>query len=156
MSRGGIQKRRTGPSRTDKDGDLVMDAAAGTDSRGGRGRPEGSRSRGRPPGRANHSSGASRGAIGTQQAQQAIIRGLDSQQANVLLSRISHGTTGDRTVKELRVHGLKESKAASKSDGGLKDLITFLERKAAAVGNNSRRSVMIKKVCRNINVARVI
>lgn len=148
----------------DKDGDLVMDAVAGTESRGGRGRPEGSQSRGRASGsgRGGRSSGVSRGAISTLQAQQAIIRGLGSQQVNVHESHLSHGASKDRgrnesrhnsgAVVELRVYGLKESKAASKSDGGLKDLIAFLERKATGVGGNTRKTVMIKKVCCMIKI----
>jgi nuclear RNA export factor len=159
VSRGGIQKRRPGPTRVDKDGDLVMDAVSGTETRGtGKGRPEGSgRSRGRTAGQAVHNSGVSRGKLATQQARKAIIRGLDSEQANILDSRISHSATVDRgrsggrrdaaSILQLRVRGLKDSKASKNADGGLKDLLSFLERKATGLDNEAGMLVRIKKVC---------
>lgn len=143
VGRGGIQKRRTGgPARVDKDGDLVMDAAAGDMQRLGRGRGEGNGPPSKPlaGGRAN--GGPSRGGSqGTHRAQQAILRGIKSDQANILESRITKvGTT-------LRVDGLSTSKAASNPDGGLEALLGFLERKAAAMDSKSNRLVKIKKVC---------
>jgi nuclear RNA export factor len=156
ISRGGIQKRRAGPTRVDKDGDMVMDAIGGESrgGRGGRGRPEGS-SRGRASARANHGGGISRGT-----SQNAIIRGLESRQANILESRISHGTSGDRGRKtdaspsqRLRVHGLKDSKAASNPDGGLGDLLAFLERKAVTLHSDKNKEVRIKKVCYLVKTA---
>jgi len=137
--RGGIQKRNktTGPARVDRDGDLVMDAAAAGDKRrSGKGRleaPASSRGSGRGNG------GPSRGGnLGTAKAQQAIIRGLGAKQANVVESRI---TTGDNNT--LQITGLKSSKAASNPDGGLESLLSFLERKAS----DRTRTVKIKKVC---------
>src|SRR5277367_2451419 len=104
IGRGGIQKRRGGLPRVDKDGDLVMDPVEGKailGSGSGSGRSEGIRpSRARADGRGGHAAGTSRGNLSTQQSQQAIIRGLESQQANILESRISqsffpeHGGAG--------------------------------------------------------------
>ncbi|TVY22279.1 mRNA export factor [Lachnellula hyalina] len=134
--RGGIQKRSKagGPGRVDRDGDLVMDAtAAGDKRRSGKGRLEGpASSRGAGRGRGGPSRGANFGAVKTQQA---IIRGLETRQANVLESRI---TTGGTT---LQIDGLSSSKAASNPDGGVESLLAFLERKAS--GPN--RNVKIKK-----------
>jgi nuclear RNA export factor len=131
--RGGIQKRNknTGPPRVDRDGDLVMDAAAAGDKRrSGKGRLEGPASS-RGSGRGN--GGPSRGGnLGTAKAQQAIIRGLGAKQANIVESH-----TGNNT---LQITGLKSSKAASNPDGGLESLLSFLERKASG-------TVKIKKVC---------
>jgi nuclear RNA export factor len=141
--RGGIQKRRAGgPIRVDKDGDLDMDASGRGKSGKGRlespipSRPQ----RPQPPGRGRAS--APRGnSLGMQKAQQAILRGLGAKQANVLDSRNNTGGT------TLQVDGLKSSKAASNTDGGLESLLGFLERKAAGLDSGSNRTVRIKKVC---------
>lgn len=72
-------------------------------------------------------------------AQQAILRGIGAQQANVRDSHIvSPGTT-------LKVDGLSMSKAAGNADGGLESLLGFLERKAK--GHDPNRVIKIKKVC---------
>ena len=145
FSRGGIQKRRGGP-RVDKDGDLLMDTVeVNTVGDCGSGRLEGNKSfRARAGGRGGQTAGTSRGNLSTQQSQQAIIRGLESQQANVVESRISQSafTENSGSVRKdwrrdhstplgyLRIRGLKESKAVSNPDGGMMDLLSFLERKA--------------------------
>lgn len=163
LGRGGIQKRRAGPLKVDKDGDLVMDQELGVEMVGrGVGRSEDSRSsRGRAAGRGGQGSGTSRSNFLAQQTQQAIIRGLESHQANVLESRISQGAISGRggssrkdgqrdpqaPLVSLRVRGLKESKAASNPDGGLKDLLSFLERKATGLDVEHNKPVRIKKVC---------
>ncbi len=141
--RGGIQKRRGGaPARIDKDGDLVMDAgAAGDKRRAGRGRIEGG-APSKPLGSGRTNSGPSRGGNqGLLRAQQAIMRGMESKQANILESRITSGGT------TLRIEGLSSSKAASNPDGGLESLLGFLERKASGLDAKSNRPVKIKKVC---------
>jgi nuclear RNA export factor len=159
MSRGGVQKRWAGPTRIDKDGDLVMDPADGSEVPG-RGRPEGTvrHSHGRTV-RAGHKLTTLYGSHASQQTQQGILRGLESQYANILDTRITHGILGDREAGMkpqtrdiganicLRVRGLKESKVASNPDGGLKDLLNFLERKASGLDAEPRRAVRIKKVC---------
>lgn len=142
-----------------------MNAAGGTETKpSGKGRPEGNRLRGRGSGRVSSGSGSSRGNLSSSLAQQAIIRGLGSQQANVLESRISHISRGDGGGKgrrreagpsdlQLRVTGMKQSKASSNPDGGLKDLLAFLERKASGLESAPRRGVRVKKVCFTIRIA---
>lgn len=169
MSRGGIQKRRTGQAKVDKDGDLVMDPVVSFDTSGaGRGYSEGSRPfRSRATIRGGQSAGTSRGNLSAQQAQQAIIRGLESQQANVLESRVSHGAFPahivgsskstrrhvDHSPPQLRIRGLRDSKAASNPDGGVKDLLNFLERKASSLDAENRKGVRIQKVCFIVKIA---
>jgi nuclear RNA export factor len=137
--RGGIQKRRAGPVRVDKDGDLDMDGSGRGKS--GKGRLE-SPVPSRPQGAGRGRGAAARGGLqGTQKVQQAILRGLGAKQANVLDSRLSTGNT------TLQIDGLKSSKAASNPDGGLESLLAFLERKAAGQDSGSNRTVRIKKVC---------
>jgi nuclear RNA export factor len=169
IGRGGIQKRRAGPLKVDKDGDLMMGQEVGGEV-GGRGgnRSDGGRSsRGRAVGRGGQGIGTSRGNLSAQQTQQAIIRGLESHHADILESRISQGTLsahggsgrkgGPRDLQtplvSLRVRGLKESKAASNPDGGLKDLLSFLERKASSLDVVHHNKVRIKKVCLTVQVA---
>jgi len=43
----------------------------------------------------------------------------------------------------LKIHGLKESKASTNNDGGLRSLLTFIERKAS----KGDHQVTIQKVC---------
>lgn len=135
-----------------------MGAAAGVDNKpSGKGRPEGNRlpRGGRTGGRGGQvPSGAAR--LATAQGQQAILRGMRSQQANILESRITQGdgsTASRKELMDIRVHGLKESKAASNADGGLKDLLGFLERKASALNGAPARGIRIKKVCYNVKIA---
>jgi nuclear RNA export factor len=168
ISRGGIQKRRTCSPRVDKDGDLVMDPVRidATSGRDGN-RPEGTRnSRGGASGRAGRTSGAIRGNTSTRQARQAIIKGLGSEQANILESRVSRGVlTGpgrapmnagrhnsSLSPKFLRIRGLKESKVAANSDGGLSDLLGFLERKANGLDTQHRKGARIHKVCSIVRI----
>lgn len=143
---GGIQKRRggAGPIRVDRDGDLVMDAAASADKpRSGKGRLESPK----PQGVGQSSGSRGRGTnLVTQRTQQAIIRGLGGKQANIVESRNARGQAS------LEVRGLRHSKVASNPDRGVASLLTFLERKATDMerkhGNtNSNRTVRIKKVC---------
>lgn len=117
-----------------------MDNGAGGRGKSGKGRLESPSSRSQSTGRGKGAS-ARGGNLTTQKAQQAILRGLGAKQANVLDSRITQGGT------TLQVDGLKDSKAASNSDGGLESLLGFLERKAAGLDSRSNRAVKIKKVC---------
>ena len=142
--RGGIQKKRAGnapPARVDKDGELVIDpTTAGDKRRSGKGAIGGasaslsSRSTNTRPGR---------GGSATRQ-QQAILRGLGGaqkgSQANLRESHVSS------TLGSLSVRGLKLSKAARNSDGGLESLLGFLERKAKAHDPDPNRVIKIKKV----------
>ena len=141
---GGIQKRRgggAGPVRVDKDGDMVMDAVVDK-RRSGKGRLDSPKPQtsGRPgPGARQPPTGPARG-VASQKAQQAIMRGLNGKQANIVDSRISSLPT------TVQIKGLQESKAASNSDGGLEALLGFLERKAKP-GDILNRTIKIKKVC---------
>lgn len=114
-----------------------MDAAAGAKRRAGKGRMESSS---KPPGN-GRANGASRGGLATHKARAAILRGIGAQQANVLESRITNGST------TLEVGGLSSSKASTNSDGGVESLLGFLERKASGMDAKSNRAVKIKKVC---------
>ncbi|KAK5624464.1 hypothetical protein RRF57_000180 [Xylaria bambusicola] len=139
-SRGGISKRQGArPLKVDRDGDLNMDASAA-----------GSASRSQPKRSNNNATSSSapirtssrnpRPTAKTQQIIQRVINGDPSQ--------ISAHRAGRRTDVAppviLRVQGLKDSKAASNEGGGLKELLTFLERKSQTVGHTAR-PVRIKK-----------
>lgn len=132
---GGIQKPRgggRGPAR-DKDGDLVMDAA-GDKGRSGRGR--GGISKNAAP------AGRSVGGLLAQKQKErkqgdAIARGLKSDQANVVESKLS------ARAGCLQVDGLSQSSAVGNPDGGVKAMLSFLERKATS---RAGRQVKITKV----------
>ncbi|KAH7328647.1 hypothetical protein B0I35DRAFT_417959 [Stachybotrys elegans] len=141
-TRGGIQKRKAGTARLDGDGDLDMDSGA---RKAQRGTDTATRARGSTRTSASNPRGNSRAA-------QAVIKHL-SNGDNDIASRISNPPTArsvrsrgvNQPLSYLRVHGLKQSKAASNPDGGLKDLLAFLERKASGLAAGKKRSVMIKK-----------
>ena len=101
-----------------------MDIAEG--SRSGRGR--GNDRRGRGTG-----SRPNRNGFNSELIQKAIFRANGSGEA--VVRQASRATEG---LGQVAVRGWNESKAASNPDGGIKDLISFLERKA---------SLRIKKVC---------
>ena len=142
---GSIQKRRAAGGRLDRDGDVSMGAlstnGAGDMAVRGTGRPHTSR-RGGPSIR-----GSTRGSNRTAQnialyGQNEIARtdGRGGRGGRVSLNpskaRFAHPAT-------LKIHGLKESRASTNSDGGLRSLLTFLERKAS----KSDKQVTIQKVC---------
>jgi nuclear RNA export factor len=139
-SRGGIQKRR-GPTKADNDGDLDMDAPS---KRLNRGSTNETRGRGRPSGRGPQ---PSRGAA---KAAQIIMKQLGSGNSSDLSGRISRPTRSKGGHIEgltwLRIRGLKQSKAASNPDGGLSDLLSFMERKASSFLTGRRRHLTIRKV----------
>lgn len=141
-SRGGIQKRR-GPGRVDGDGDLDMGAGAV--------RRSAEKTNGRPGPRSSHPRGASRTAA------HLVSKHLGNDDNTQLASRISSSGPGRQGKSRnavniplafLRVHGLKSSKAATNQDGGVSDLIAFLERKATSLSTGRpKRQITIKKVC---------
>ncbi|KAI1083341.1 NTF2-like protein [Whalleya microplaca] len=154
-SKAGITKRRgNGAVRIDRDGDLDMGAhvAANGSSRGAkragkRASPTG------PASRSTRSTGpGTRPPKATAKAQQ-IIQRVISGGSGSLTARISNGmATGPRANQQinsahtitLRVEGLSSSRAVTNEGGGLKELLTFLERKAQAVGKITR-TIRIKK-----------
>lgn len=169
-SRGGIQKRRGDPLRTDKDGDLDMDAAAGRGAGGDRGRGgRGGRGRGQfqaQPGGPSVGRGTSRndpnnGGLNARVLQKALLRGIGAGAAIVRGPRNrmrmtaildeAAGRGNDRERRDglvqISVRGWKESKAAANPDGGIKDLVAFLERKATTPNTSANETVRIRKVC---------
>lgn len=138
--RGGIKKRKNCPTRVDRDGDMMMDAAglAGSEVNANKSsRVPNKRSSGGPssnrPGASGRAKGGSNRAPkpGIHRAQQAILRGIGAQQANIL--------------QTLEVTGLSLSKASNNADGGLESLLGFLERKASCIDSKGNRPVKIKK-----------
>lgn len=114
-TRGGITKRR-GPVGTDRDGDVSMDAPAGSAD----GRPS-------PTGRGKR--GAARGR-GTTRTSSRIAQNVKNYAGD-------RGETGQLSKAHfqravIKVHGIKDSKAASNTDGGLRNLVDFIERKASS------------------------
>ena len=139
MARGGIQKRKAPAVRTDNDGDLDMGSGA---RRSGRAATTASAPRG-----AGGRSAPSRGGSRVAQAVQKHLKNGDMD----LESRVGTGkkprVANAPNLTYLRVHGLKESKASANSDGGLSDLLAFLERKASSfTSGRQKRQIKIKKV----------
>lgn len=152
LGRSGIQKRNRGPMRADKDGDLDMDAASTI-----------RKSRGRVP-RVNRDYVPTPGVVGSKSSrdmtatgmQKAILREMgsrDTLRRSDLKTRLGRTMWRgrDRNVGEgltqITVRGFQGSKAASNPDGGINDLLAFLERKASAPDASARDMVRIKKVC---------
>ncbi|KAL9119615.1 MAG: hypothetical protein Q9187_003832 [Circinaria calcarea] len=140
--RGRIQKPGGGHPRTDRDGDLEMDAAGGGGRGVGRGvgRGRGGRERGQGVrnndnrGRANDSTKRGRKTLDPTFLERAIKQGLSS---------------GDAVVREGRpgfdyiaVSGWKGSKVSHHDDGGVQTLLEFLATKATYAG---KPLVTIKK-----------
>lgn len=151
----------------DNDGDLDMDAAAGRDAggergRGGRGRGPSQAQRGGPSGgRDTLRNRPNNGGLNARVVQKALLRGIGAGDAIVrgprnglrmagMLDEAS-GRGNGRGRKDGLVHisvrGWKESKAASNPDGGVKDLVAFLERKATVPNTSTNEAVRIRKVC---------
>ncbi|KZF25943.1 hypothetical protein L228DRAFT_264380 [Xylona heveae TC161] len=155
-ARGGISKRRTGPVRLDRDGDLDMDVAGG---KSGAGRGRGAEKTGNA-GRDVLKSAPQRGPLSGAGLQKAILRGMATGDAKVrgprevgvdgVLKEMTGGKARgrdkqDHRLDQVSVRGLKQSKAASNPDGGLKDLLAFLERKATGPDTPAREAVRIRK-----------
>ncbi|TPX11207.1 uncharacterized protein E0L32_001025 [Thyridium curvatum] len=127
----GISKRRSGPSRIDRDGDLTMGAVPA---------PNGD----------NKKSATGRGRSGprtTRQkavaaAEQKIVRHLGGAGSD-LAARISDLPKKKVPVRKVfKVLGLDKSKAANNSDRGERSALEFLEKKASHIGG---RKVTIVK-----------
>ena len=147
----------------DKDGDLDMDAAAGRGRGcGGRGRgPFQAQTGGPSGGRGTSRNGPINGSANATVLQKALLRGVGAGEAIVRGPRNglrmkgildeAAGRGNGRGRKDGLVHisvrGWKESKAASNPDGGVKDLVAFLERKATAPNSSANEAVRIRKVC---------
>ncbi|KAI8632529.1 hypothetical protein F5Y19DRAFT_366932 [Xylariaceae sp. FL1651] len=145
-TRGGITKRRNaGPTRVDRDGDLDMDGPA-TANGSSQSNPKRSNNHTTPSGPTTRNP---RNPKPTAKAQQIIQRALNGNHGGIASQVSSLRTLGSRRADAvppvtLRVEGLKASKAAANEGGGLKELLTFLERKAQSVGHVARH-IRIKK-----------
>ena len=160
---GGISKRGQQKQRLDKDGDLVMDLGSGMKGRG-----RGTNNQ-RDPHRATSNGSTTHGhpttikgtrttKVDLASVQRSILRQMGEKAMPPKGSRTLARSTrqaekdgkGNSTVGDLdqiKVYGLKESKAASNPGGGTKDLLNFLERKATAPNATTGETVRIKKVC---------
>lgn len=112
-----------------------------------------------PRGRTPVNNGPPRELFSGATLQKAIARGLAVGDANVrdpkrgpdLVDLIRNASGRSRAGKDsqldkLIVRGLKQSRAATNPDGGLKDLLAFLERKASGA-DPKREPIRIRKVC---------
>ena len=147
----------------DKDGDLEMDAAGGRGrARGGRGRASSqAQSGGSTSGRDTSKNGPNDGGLKATVLQKALLRGIGAgdailrgpraglRMAGILDEAAGKGNGRGRRdgLVQISVRGWKESKAASNPDGGIKDLLAFLERKATAPNAPANEAVRIRKVC---------
>ena len=147
--RGGIRKR--GPTRTDRDGDMDMDAGG---ARAKRNRADKSALGGRAAG-----TGAGGRAVGAGNRAQArnkprdtdlIQRAIYSADSQANIQRNKKKTGGD--LEQFSVRGWKSSKAASNRDGGLESLIAFLERRMNSFIKSGPRA-KITKVCLSFTMA---
>ena len=160
--------------RVDIDGDLAMDSAdvKVPVGRGGRGRGRGdvaTRFGGDDPRRNNTKAGGpARDIFGGAAFQKAIARGVASGQAVVkappgagirmegVLKEAAESARRagrGRNLDDLAVLGLKQSKAATNPDGGVKDLLAFLERKATGPDAAAADAIGIRKVCCSVRSA---
>lgn len=147
--RGGIRKR--GPTRTDRDGDMDMDASG---ARAKRNRADKSALGGRAAG-----TGVGGRAVGAGNRAQArnkprdtdlIQRAIYSADSQANIQRNKRKTGGD--LEQFSVRGWKSSKAASNRDGGLESLIAFLERRMNSFIKSGPRA-KITKVCLSFTIA---
>lgn len=165
--RGGIQKRSGGPIRVDKDGDLDMESAGGSAKDRGAGR--GGRGASQSRGNAGSGLGSSRDVTNARLRrgvdpvglQKALLRrmgvdgnvprgiGLNSRATKQLGKSMVRERDLNARVRweQIIIRGFQNSKAASNPDGGIKDLIAFLERKASAPDSSAKDLVRVKKVC---------
>ncbi|KAL9946068.1 hypothetical protein ACHAO3_004805 [Verticillium nonalfalfae] len=132
-SRGGIQKRgRAG--RVDQDGDLDMDSAAARRA----GRPARNEPTAARPQRGARTNAAP--AKSSARNHQAIARHLDGEGADLITKKKAQSGP----LVWLDVKGLKESKASRNRDGGIRDLISFIERKAQSAGQRTKGVMVLK------------
>ncbi|KAG8527056.1 uncharacterized protein KY384_008485 [Bacidia gigantensis] len=157
-NRGGIQKRGAAP-RVDKDGDLAMsggDSAPRPPRAGKSGRGiTGQISRQNTPESLNNrvSSKPAKTGIDPEAIQKAVLKQLGSKAPLPKASRVrpsakrtfDNPREGRPPLQQIKVWGLKQSKAAVNPDGGINDLIAFIERKASNPDAPAREAVKIKK-----------
>ncbi|RDA85191.1 hypothetical protein CP532_2369 [Ophiocordyceps camponoti-leonardi (nom. inval.)] len=141
ISGDGIVKRRP-LTRVDVDGDLDMD---GTGKRLEKSVPTGPSGTRRPTRSVAYE--GPRNSRGLSRRPQTVMRRQRGGVNSITTNRFPENTSRVRArLMFLRVHGLKQSKAATNQDGGLGDLVSFLERKASGfTTGRSQRHIMIKK-----------
>ncbi|CAI7596294.1 unnamed protein product [Penicillium bialowiezense] len=137
--RGGIRKR--GPTRTDRDGDMDMEASG---SRARRNRTDAGRSAlgGRISGagvggRAAGSGGRTHARDQNVDLIQRAIASTESQ-ANIRQSRRNTGKPREK-MQAFSVRGWKDSKASTHKDQGREALLSFLERRMNAISKSGPR-----------------
>lgn len=142
-----------------------MGAASATSQVGGSGRGGLARNAKLDPAqttRTRTSSRLARGGIDHTVMQRNILRGMGStaplpkgpRKSLGSVRRRGHGREAREALQEISVVGLKQSKAAGNSDGGVRDLIDFLERKSTNYDVHAQEAVKIKKVCLTLHFAR--
>ncbi|KAJ5572284.1 Nuclear transport factor 2 Eukaryote [Penicillium sp. DV-2018c] len=137
--RGGIRKR--GPTRTDRDGDMDMDAGG---SRVKRGRTEKSGLGGRIAGAGVGGRAAGTGSrVPARDKQLDLIqRAISSVDPQANIRQGNRKTTTE--LEQFSVRGWKSSKAASNRDGGVESLIAFLERRMNSFIKSGPRAKITK------------
>lgn len=112
-------------------------------------------------GRDNSRNRPNNGSLNARVLQKALLRGIGGRDAIVrgprsglrmagILDEASgrgNGRGRKDGLVQISVRGWKESKAASNPDGGVKDLVAFLERKATVPNTSANEAVRIRKVC---------
>lgn len=133
---GGITKRR-GNVGTDRDGDVSMDAPAGGSGSGsGNGRPN-------PAGRGTR--GAGRGSRGTTRTSSRIAQNVKNYVGD--RGQVGQLSKAQFNRATLKVYGLKDSKASTNADGGVRSLVDFIERKASR-----DKKITISKVLQPVQI----
>ena len=134
----GSAAKRAG-ARADKDGDISM----GTSVKGRGGISKSTA----PTGSKKELTGkGAKGGILSATAQREILRKAGAGDVSMKESRVT-GTRGG--LVELKVTGWQKSKVSGTSDGGVSNLIQWLEKKASSRLGSKGRSVKIRKVrCR--------
>ncbi|KAJ5924243.1 hypothetical protein N7466_008430 [Penicillium verhagenii] len=130
--RGCIRKR----GRTDRDGDMEMDASAARGGkRGGRG----------STGRATSGRSAVSGRIPRDKNIDAIQRAIsDSKDSQFSIRSSKNSNSNSSGLEQYSVRGWKKSKLASKRDSGVDSLISFLERRMNSMSKSGPRAKITK------------
>lgn len=151
-TRAGVHKRRNAQVRVSPEGDLIMKDVGAT----GAARTNEHRRPGQKHGRGGSRSEPGRGGISLDVTQKAILRTMASGASKMRGSRtrlnakelINDATNKSRNqrpgLQHISVTGWRKSKAASNHDGGVADLIAFLERKSNVSDAGPARII---KVC---------
>jgi len=149
-----VARRPTGPrnargthngrhsSRSDKDGDLVMDAFASTKPRGG-GISKSTRTKPSTTPTSDISHRKTR--INPDRFKSEVARHVSS--GAMVITK--HGRSSQDLV-DIKITGWTGSKASTNDDGGIRSLITWLE-KRATMKSPTKRAIRVKKVRHIIN-----